>query len=97
MLLEYLHEEIARPVRLNETDYVVTQALADFIRYEKRLAFDGIAFRSVQREGGTNYVLFDRGVSDAIIAPDWRPTFYLVTSPAHVSQHVIKSVRYVHD
>lgn len=97
MLLEYLHEEISRPVRLNDTDYVVTQALADFIRYEKRLAFDGIAFRSVQREGGTNYVLFDSGASAAIIAPDWRPTFHLVTSPADVSTHVIKSVRYVHD
>ncbi len=33
LLLEYLHEEIARPVRLSDTDYVMTQALAEFIRY----------------------------------------------------------------
>lgn len=97
MLLDYLHEEIARPVRLSDTDYVMTQALAEFIRYDKRWAFDGIAFRSVQYEDGVNYVLFDRGPSEAMIAPDWRPTFHLVTSREAVSTHVIKSVRYTHE
>lgn len=97
MLLEYLHEEIAHPVRLSETDYVMTQALAEFVRYDKRWAFDGIAFRSVQREDGVNYVLFDRGPPEAMIAPDWRPTFHLATSTESVSTHVIKSVRYVHE
>lgn len=97
MLLDYLHEEIARPVRLSDTDYVMTQALAEFIRYDKRWAFDGIAFRSVQYEDGVNYVLFDRGPSEAMIAPDWRPTFHLATSTEAVSTHVIKSVRYAHE
>lgn len=97
MLLEYLHEEIARPVRLNDTDYVMTQALAEYIRYDERWAFDGIAFRSVQREDGVNYVLFDRGPPGAMLAPDWRPTFHLATSTETVSTHVIKSVRYVHE
>ena len=96
LLLEYLHEEIARPVRLHDTDYVMTQALAEFIRFDKR-AFDGIAFRSVQREGGVNYVLFDRGPPEAMVAPDWRPTFHLAMSTEAVSMHVIEGVRYRHE
>lgn len=70
LLLQYLHEEISRPVRASDTEYVVTQALAEFIRYDKKWALDGIAFRSVQCEGGVNYVLFDRGAPEAMIAPD---------------------------
>lgn len=96
LLLEYLHEEIARPVRAGDTEYVITQALAEFIRYDKKWAFDGIAFRSVQREGGVNYVLFDKGAPEAMVAPDWRPTFHLAISTDAVSLHVIEGVRYCH-
>lgn len=96
MLLEYLHEEIARPVRASDTDYVMTQALAEFIRYDKKWAFDGIAFQSVQCEGGVNFVLFDRGAPVAMVAPDWRPTFHLAISSDAVSLHVIEGVRYSH-
>lgn len=94
MLLKCLHEEIARPVRASDTEYVVTQALAEFIRYDKKWAFDGIAFRSVQCEGGVNYVLFDRGAPEAMVAPDWRPTFHLAISADAVSLHAIEGVRY---
>ena len=96
LLLEYLHEEIARPVRTGDTDYVMTQALAEFIRFDKKWAFDGIAFRSVQCEGGVNYVLFDRGTSEAMLAPDWRPAFHLAIAREAVSVHVIEGVRYNH-
>ncbi|WP_434653871.1 RES domain-containing protein [Chromobacterium violaceum] len=96
MLMEYLHEEIARPVRASNTEYVVTQALAEFIRYDKKWAFDGIAFRSVQCEGGVNYVLFDRGAPEAMVAPDWSPTFHLVISNDAVSLYAIEGVRYSH-
>lgn len=96
MLLECLHEEIARPVRQSDTDYVMTQALAEFIRYDKRWAFDGIAFRSVQREDGVNYAFFDRGPPEAMAAPDWRPTFQLAISTEAVSVHAIEGVGYRH-
>lgn len=96
MLIQYLHEEIARPVRTSDTEYVVTQALTEFIRYDKKLALDGIAFRSVQCEGGVNYVLFDRGPSEAMVAPDWRPKFHLAISTDAVSLHVIEGVCYSH-
>jgi len=96
MLLEYLHEEIARPVRASDTEYVVTQALAEFIRYDEKWAFDGIAFQSVQCKGGVNYVFFDRGAPEAMVAPDWHPTFHLAISTDAVSLHVIEGVHYSH-
>lgn len=94
-LLRYLHEEISRPVRANDMDYVMTQALAEFIRYEKKWAFDGIAFQSVQRKEGVNYVLFDRGAPESFHRPDWRPTFHLKIASDDVSLHVVESVHYV--
>jgi hypothetical protein len=81
---------------IRDTDYVMTQALAEFIRYDKKWAFDGIAFRSVQCEGGVNYVLFDRGEPEAMLAPDWRPAFHLAIECEAVSMHVIEGVRYSH-
>ena len=96
MLLKYLHEEISRRVRVSDTDYVMTQALAEFIRYEKRWAFDGIAFQSVQHKGGVNYALFDRGAPESFHAPDWRPTFHLEISADAVFRHVVEGVHYSH-
>lgn len=96
-LLKYLHEEIARPVRASDTEYVVTQALAEFIRYHKKWAFDGIAFQSVQCEGGVNYVLFDRGCAAVRGAPDWSPTFPVEISGHAVSLYTIESVSYCHN
>ncbi|NOV27861.1 RES domain-containing protein [Cupriavidus necator] len=96
LLLRYLHEEISRPVRANDTDYVVTQALAEFIRYEKNWSFDGIAFQSVQRKGGVNYALFDRGAPEHIHRPEWRPTFHLSIESDAVTVHVVDSVDYRH-
>lgn len=94
LLLEYLHDLIARPVRANDTDYVVTQALAEFIRYYDKQRFDGISFRSVQREGGVNYVFFDRSPPEALQTPDWVPQFDLVASKNGVSVFEISRVEY---
>lgn len=96
MLLKYLHDEISRPVRATDTDYVMTQALAEFIRYEKKWEFDGIVFKSVQCQGGVNYVLFDRGVPENFHGPCWRPMFHLEITTAAVSVHIVESVHYCH-
>lgn len=96
MMLEYLHDEIARPVRAGDLEYVVTQALAEFIRYDTQWAFDGIAFRSVQCQGGLNYALFDRGTVEAMQAPDWRPKFHIDIRTEDVSMYEIESVTYNH-
>lgn len=60
-LLRFLHKEISRIALIADVDYLVTQALAEFIcYYKKSVKFDGIAFRSAQQEGGVNYVVFDK-------------------------------------
>ena len=94
LLLEYLHDLIARPVRATDTDYVMTQALAEFIRYYRKQRFDGISFRSVQREGGVNYVIFDRSTPEALQTSDWAPQFDLVVSREAVSIFEIARVDY---
>ncbi|MGY4534635.1 hypothetical protein ACVW0Y_003777 [Pseudomonas sp. TE3786] len=60
--LAYLHEEIARPVSAQDTDYLMTQALAEYIRHNDQVALDGVMFGSVQNVGGVNFVLFDQSV-----------------------------------
>ncbi|WP_446437528.1 RES family NAD+ phosphorylase [Pseudomonas sp. 910_23] len=94
LLLTYLHDLIARPIRKGDTDYVMTQALAEYIRFSHH-DFDGIAFRSVQRSGGgINYVLFDKGSVEKMHNPDWRPQFNLITSVQSVSVHKVTGVVY---
>lgn len=95
-LLKYLHDEIAKPVRTSDTDYVVTQALAEFIRYEKEQLFDGIIFRSVQNEGGINYVLFDKNIDlRSMHASNWHPQFDLEISIGCTSLHKVTAVQYI--
>ncbi|WP_192564466.1 RES family NAD+ phosphorylase [Pseudomonas gozinkensis] len=95
LLLEYLHDLIARPVRANDTDYVMTQALAEYIRYYRKQKFDGISFRSVQRQGGVNYVIFDKSTPEALQASDWVPQFDLDVSTEPLSVFEIEGVQYV--
>lgn len=94
LLLEYLHDLIARPVRATDTDYVMTQALAEYIRYYRKQRFDGISFRSVQRESGVNYVIFDRSTPEALQTSDWVPQFDLVVSQEAVTIFEIARVNY---
>ncbi|MEE4076276.1 RES family NAD+ phosphorylase [Pseudomonas viridiflava] len=94
LLLKHIHDLIARPVRANDTDYVMTQAFAEHIRYCGH-NFDGIAFRSVQRSGdGINYVFFDKNSSEDMHGPDWRPTFSFRITECDVSIHEVKGVNY---
>lgn len=56
--------------------------------------FDGIAFRSVQREGGVNYVLFDNDAREATIAQRGRPNFDVTIATDAVSEHVVEGMHY---
>lgn len=96
ILLHYLHDEISRPVRAGDTGYVPTQALAEFIRGEKNWGFDGIAFQSVQHQGGVNYVLFDRGLPESIHWHGWHPTFHVQICREEVYRHVVERVHFIH-
>jgi RES domain len=93
-LLRLLHDLIARPVRATDTDYVMTQALAEYIRY-CQYEFDGIAFRSVQRSGGgINYVLFDKSSPNGLQSPDWKPEFSLAITEDAISVYQVDGVDY---
>jgi len=86
-LLHYLHDEIAQPVRVRDTHYVMTQALAEFIRYHEQQPFDGISFRSVQHDGGVNFVLFDKSNSETMYSHGGRSRFDLEISNTAVTTH----------
>lgn len=64
--LKFLGKHIDKPVIPNDqaTEYLPTQALADFLSTRDELGIDGIIFPSVQsHEGGLNVVLFSKSSS----------------------------------
>jgi hypothetical protein len=57
--LRRLHTLISQPVVPGrEEDYLITQTLAEYLAHVHQEPFDGLLFKSVQRDGGTNVVLF---------------------------------------
>ncbi len=95
LFLNYLHDEIAKPVRSTDTDYVMTQALAEYIRCCDTSDFDGIVFKSVQQEGGVNYVLFDKNLNNNTRYSEFgRPYYPLEISAENIKICTINSVRY---
>jgi hypothetical protein len=57
--LRRLHTLISQPVVPGrEVDYLITQTMAEYLAHVHEEPFDGILFKSVQRAGGTNVVLF---------------------------------------
>jgi hypothetical protein len=54
-----LHELIREHVLPGEeSQYLITQAMAEYLAHVRRPAFDGLMFGSAQRQGGVNVVLF---------------------------------------
>ncbi|WP_196755265.1 RES family NAD+ phosphorylase [Burkholderia multivorans] len=81
MMLKYLHRLIAQPARSEESDYIMTQAMAEFLHHEVEGRFDGITFGSVQDEGGRNYAIFeerDRQGVEFPLEPVGTPDFHRV-------------------
>lgn len=61
IFLRRLHSLISRPVVPGrEHDYLITQTMAEYLAHVHQPALDGVMFRSVQRAGGVNIVLFGR-------------------------------------
>ena len=59
VFLRKLHSLISRPVVPgHESDYLITQTMAEYLAHVYKPNFDGIIFKSVQRSGGINLVLF---------------------------------------
>lgn len=65
--LSLLHTLIAQPITPGrESDYLITQTMAEYLSHVAKPAFDGIIFQSAQQRGGTNVVLFPNAmVNDA--------------------------------
>ncbi|MEN5208651.1 RES family NAD+ phosphorylase [Stenotrophomonas terrae] len=60
--LRQLHEQVSQPILPGrESDYIVTQTMAEYLAHVCDKPFDGIVFRSAQDAQGTNIVLFARG------------------------------------
>jgi len=89
--LRRLHRLISQPVVPgHESDYLITQTLAEYLAHED--PFDGILFKSVQRAGGVNIVLFrERGKGD----PD-RPCFPLKYVDGSFKLFRTKTIQYKH-
>jgi hypothetical protein len=53
-------ELISRPLGSSDPqiDYLPTQVLTEYLRFKRGFEFDGILYRSAQRKGGVNVVLF---------------------------------------
>lgn len=94
-LLSCLHEEIAKPTRSNDTGYVMTQALTEFIRYGRLENFDGVVFQSVQRQNGLNYALFDEDDRSALQSLDGLSRFPVDILSECVTEHVVDALSYV--
>lgn len=59
VFLRHLHRLISQHITPgSESDYLITQALAEYLAYVYNKPLDGILFASAQHENGTNVVLF---------------------------------------
>lgn len=86
--LRRLQRLISQPiVPGRESDYVITQTLAEYLAHVYRPSFDGILFDSVQRRQGTNMVLF----------PDVQGGFPLSYVDESISLYSTSSIEYSHD
>lgn len=57
--LQILHYLISQPiVPGRESDYLITQTMAEYLAHVVAQPFDGIKFKSAQKDGGMNLVLF---------------------------------------
>lgn len=86
IMLKYLQRLIAQPVRSEETDYIMTQAMAEFLHFKVDGGFDGIMFRSVQDESGCNNVLFEE--------KNIQPGSFPVKLPGDPLFHMVSKVAY---
>lgn len=92
--LRKLHNLISQPVVPgHEDDYLITQTMAEYLAHVHEPQFDGIMFKSVQRAGGMNVVLFsDRGWD----VDDSADTFPIEYVPDSLAFYRTRSVDYEH-
>jgi hypothetical protein len=63
-ILQMLHQKITTPVLPGqESEYLITQVIAEYLATQHTQRFDGVIFRSAQRKNGNNIVLFAHAIS----------------------------------
>jgi hypothetical protein len=93
--LRELHTLISQPVIPGrESDYLITQTMAEYLAHVNQEPFDGILFKSVQRDGGTNVVLFPERKQEATPGHSKFPVSYVDGSFKLFST---KTINYEHD
>lgn len=66
--LRVLHSRITTPVIPGqESEYLITQAMAEYLAHLHHPRFDGIEFRSAQDPGGANVVLFPSKLDEILL------------------------------
>lgn len=89
--LRRLHGLISQPIiPTRESDYLITQTMAEYLAHVIHPSFDGVMFASVQKAGGTNIVLFPDA---AVLVGDAFPLEYIDGSIKMFSTH---SIEYSH-
>jgi hypothetical protein len=96
-LLNYLHRAVSQPVRAGETDYVMTQAMTEYLRHRNEEHFDGIIFSSVQNKSGVNYVIFSDQASDSLNENDNSEPKFPVEFDGSPMFHRVSRVKYEGD
>jgi hypothetical protein len=89
--LRKLHGLISLPVVPGkEADYLITQAMAEYLAHVHAPRLDGIIFKSVQRAGGMNLVLFSEQDTEFAL----KETFPVAYSPDSLTFHRTERVKY---
>lgn len=89
--LRRLHGLISQPIiPSRESDYLITQTMAEYLAHVFHVPFDGIMFASVQQAGGTNIVLFPDA---AVLVGDAFPLEYIDGS---IKLFSTQSIEYSH-
>jgi hypothetical protein len=79
--LRHLHTIVSQPVIPGrESDYLITQTLAEYLAHVCKCPLDGILFRSVQRKDGVNIVLFAKSDGDGKTSSSRFPLKYVSDS-----------------
>lgn len=94
VLRKYINRLVAQPVRNGDPDYIMTQAMAEYLRFEAEGGFDGLIFNSVQSSNGLNYVIFPTRDCDNHGIVNQEPSFPLVLK-GKPKYHHVKGVRYI--
>jgi hypothetical protein len=94
--LRRVHQLVRAPVLPgHEDEYLITQAIAEYLAHVRKTRFDGIIFGSAQRAGGNNVVLFPTNFGTAELGAS--TTEPVLQQVGDVTIHQITRVEYAAD